>query len=166
MFQKVVESSSGRLVCEEGMSLRGFTPLIPGLAPNVGQRAAIKVAMGASRLYVRPLYTLANSDDEGKAAPHYVVVFRLAGHPPLVWDSFDKKPSRFTKLSLLWHIGPDLSDDEFEYEYLRAGRQQRNHECALQVLFMVGFVGSFFIRSNDDLLAALNFRVLLSYFDL
>ena len=148
------------------MSLRGFAPFISGLAPNIGQRAAIKVAMGASRLYVRPLHTLATSVDEGKAAFHYVVVFRLAGNPPLVWDSFDEEPSPFTKLSLLWHIGPDLSDDEFEYEYLRAGRQQRNHECALQVLFMVGFVGSFFIRSNDDLLAALNFRVLLSYFDL
>jgi hypothetical protein len=160
MFQKVVESSSGRLSCEEGMIMRGFAPVFPGLALNIGQRAAIKVAMGASRLYVRPLFTLTNTEDERDADFHYVVVFRLADHPPLVWDSWDQTPSRFTKLSLLWHIGPDLGDAEFEYGYLRAGQQQKSLECALQVLFMVGLVGSFFIRSNDDLLDALRFRVL------
>jgi hypothetical protein len=138
------------------MSLRGFRPQIPGLAPNIQQRAVIKGAMEASRLYVRPLYTLTKESSE----LHFIAVFRLAGHPPVVWDSWDTEPSAFTKLSLLWHVGPDLGDDVFAFDFLPAGTRQKGHDCALQVLFMIGLVGSCLINSHEDLLDTLRFRVL------
>ena len=159
MFQKVVESSRGRLICEDCMSLGEFAPYVRDFFnPMVRARAACMSAMDASRLYVRPLSTLLCN--EKKNERHFIVIFRLSGHPPLVWDSFDEKPSFFTKMSLLWHVGPDLGDEQFEYGYLRSGRQQLAHDCGLQVLFMVGLVGSYLIGSHDDLVDTLRFRVL------